>query len=285
MTILNSNVTMQIVPQLTRSLGTASQGKYMFNNNLVMAIKVNGKVLREFDGTVALPFGSEYSILIKNLSTRKAAVKINIDGSDVTENIQLIIEPKSDLDLKRFIKDGNLEAGNAFKFIKKTDKIEKYRGNKAEDGLITVTYEFEREYVPYVYKPPKYFVNPDQYWLSNGGHGIVDCSDHTIPSCTYSSTVITRGALQSSIAMNDAGITAPGSIVEQKFNSTYGFVSDGIKHSMTLQLKGEVETVQGAVIVQKAVTVKKLQRCKMCGTDTKQTAKFCHECGASVQIV
>ena len=39
----------------------------MYNNKLVAAIKSNGKVLREFGEEVYIPFGSEYSILIKNL--------------------------------------------------------------------------------------------------------------------------------------------------------------------------------------------------------------------------
>ena len=38
-----------------------------FKKNMVCSIKANGKILREIDNTVRLPFNSEYSILLKNL--------------------------------------------------------------------------------------------------------------------------------------------------------------------------------------------------------------------------
>ena len=38
----------------------------MYLQKLAVAVKVNGKVLREVGDTVYIPFGSEYSILIKN---------------------------------------------------------------------------------------------------------------------------------------------------------------------------------------------------------------------------
>ena len=87
----------------------------MFSNSLIMAVKVGGKVLREFDGTVALPFGSEYTIYFKNTSPRRASVDVSIDGEDVLDNHSLIIEPYSVFELKRFVKNGNINNGNAFK--------------------------------------------------------------------------------------------------------------------------------------------------------------------------
>ena len=48
----------------------------MYESKLAAAIKVNGKVLREFNkDTVYIPFGSEYSILLKNLNTKRAIVE------------------------------------------------------------------------------------------------------------------------------------------------------------------------------------------------------------------
>ena len=40
----------------------------MYHKKLVASIRTNGKILREFKDTVYLPFGSEYSILLKNLN-------------------------------------------------------------------------------------------------------------------------------------------------------------------------------------------------------------------------
>ncbi len=261
----------------------------MFKNNFVVAVKVNGKILREVQDIVYLPFGTEYSLILKNVSPQKAQVKVSIDGSDVTEDVHLIVDGNDTLELKRFIKKGNLEAGNAFKFIEKTSKIEQYRGNKAEDGLITVTYEFAR-------KPAAV----EEYWsLVQWGSGCWGGSTLLSTSCstqsfTNSSTTTATFDLQGSNSSDSSnvlrswapkvadGITAPGSVVEQAFRTVAALVTDGVKHSMTLQMKGRDGE---EMAVSKPVTVQKVMRCTMCGTNTRQTAKFCHECGASVQIV
>lgn len=249
----------------------------MFKNNLVVAVKVSGKILREFDDIVYIPFGTEYSILLKNLFRKKVRVHVKIDGQDALDGKSLIIEPHDSIDLKRFIKNGNLDAGNAFKFIEKTDKIEKHRGNHAEDGLITVEYEFEND--------------KNVSWSSIRG-GIDNSStkrDYFYNENIFRPTLIYKNSVNYtqhyntlSNNANTSGITAPGSIQEQKFTPAGMFIGDGTKHIMTLQLKGLVD---GQQEIQKPVTVTRLKRCNMCGTSVRQVAKFCHECGASVEIV
>lgn len=296
----------------------------MFSNNFIVAIKVNGKVLREVQDVVYLPFGTEYTILLKNTSQQKAKVRISIDGQDATEGVNIIIPAGGDGELKRFIKGANMEAGNAFKFIEKTSKIEEFRGNKAEDGLITITYEFERKPKPIDYgygwqNAVLYRDGGSNVLRSHSGTtyssgtydgaayagaaasascddvGEVQCSSGAVSSdWNKMSRRIQAGSTQSLYSaevkrvrpqndVNTSGITAPGSVVEQKFNLTSDFLTDGVSHTMTLQLKGEVG--DSRKLVKEAVVVKKVQRCTMCGTNTKQTAKFCHSCGASVQLV
>ena len=58
----------------------------MYQSKLVASLKANGKILREFKDTVYIPFGSEYSFLIKNLNTQRAVVNIFIDGNDVVDS-------------------------------------------------------------------------------------------------------------------------------------------------------------------------------------------------------
>lgn len=114
----------------------------MYNNKLVTCIKVNGKILREFKDTVYVPFGSEYSVFVKNLESRRAIVKIEIDGTQVCPD-GFVVNANSDLDVERFVKDMN--KGNRFKFIERTAKIEDGpRGIKAEDGLIRVSFQYEK---------------------------------------------------------------------------------------------------------------------------------------------
>src|SRR5574343_489084 len=125
----------------------------MYSSKLVVAIKHNGRVLREHGDLVRIPFGSEYSIFIKNKNSVRCLVSVEIDGQDATEGIRLIVPANGSVDLERFIKNGNMNAGNRFKFIERTEKIEQHRGIGAEDGLIRVEYEFEREPAPITYTP------------------------------------------------------------------------------------------------------------------------------------
>jgi hypothetical protein len=114
----------------------------MYGNKLAAAIKVNGKVLREFKDTAYIPFGSEYTILIKNLNTVRALVNIYIDGDNVVPG-GLVLNPGQEVDLERSVKNGNLNSGNKFKFIERTGAVEEHRGVKLEDGLIRIEHQFE----------------------------------------------------------------------------------------------------------------------------------------------
>jgi len=120
----------------------------MYNSKLVASIKANGKVLREFKDTVYIPFGSEYSILLKNLNTVRALINIYIDGDNIVPG-GLVLNAGQEIDLQRAIRNGNMNEGNKFKFIERTGKIEDHRGIKLEDGLIRVEYQFEKVYPKY----------------------------------------------------------------------------------------------------------------------------------------
>lgn len=116
----------------------------MYNNKLVTCIKVAGKVLREQNDTVKLPFGSEYSVYLKNLDSVKILAKVEIDGQDVGDGTQFIVPANGTIDIERFIKNGNFGQGNKLKFIERSSGIEKHRGIMAEDGLIRVEFQFEK---------------------------------------------------------------------------------------------------------------------------------------------
>ena len=288
----------------------------MYNNKLAVALKANGKVLREQKDTVYVPFGTEYTILIKNLNTVRASVTIEVDGQDATENVSLIINPKEELELTRFIKNANLNEGNRFKFIERTASIEQHRGVGIEDGLIRVEFEFEREK-----QPLTTLVNHQPWWdqkIGSPWYGREDKLFYVDP--TYSTCDAAGGLLRSkstgpqlmnsvtcgqaftanatselsfgaaSVNMsapvaqsfNDAGITVPGSVSDQKFSTVYGFNGDGVKHSIVLKLLGENPAGE---VIQQPITVKAKPKCTTCGKVNKATAKFCSECGTSLTLV
>ena len=89
----------------------------VFNNNFIAVVKCRGKVLRESNGgEVRIPFGSEYSILLKNKSNQRAVVNVEINGDDALSSNQIVIDGNGKLELEGFM-DGDGDVTNKFKFI------------------------------------------------------------------------------------------------------------------------------------------------------------------------
>jgi len=247
----------------------------MYESKMAAAIKVKGKVLREFKDTVYIPFGSEYSILLKNLNTKRAVVNIFIDGQTIVEN-GLVLNAGQEIDLERFVKNGNLTEGNRLKFIERTSSVEQHRGVKLEDGIVRIEYQFES---------PPVSINTLPSWQVNSimrGHwpGSISASGSTgypIQSTYCSTTSASVSANAFSASVNDAGITVPGSKSSQTFTTTYMGAMEPEKFSMVFRLLG-------GEAVKEAVTVKHKPKCVTCGTQNKAHAKFCHKCGTSLEI-
>ena len=139
----------------------------VYSHQFVAAVKVNGSILREAAGKVAVPFGSEYAVYLKNLASVRAMARVEIDGTDATEGTWLVLAPNSSMDLERFIRNGNLQGGNRFKFIKRTPKIEEARGIKGEDGLVRIEYKFEKLPDPEVHTHHYHHHHDYPYYYSN----------------------------------------------------------------------------------------------------------------------
>ena len=278
----------------------------MYESKMVCCLKANGKVLREHKDTVYVPFGTEYSILIKNLNSVRAMVNISIDGKDIADGkADFIVNANTEIDLTRFLAGGNMNQGNKFKFIERTPGIEQHRGVGVEDGIIRIEFQFERQSTPLLYpstdywKDKVYYRDPGYNTLWNQTIGTAASSSvlrsvstpssdqyGAVASAAYApnSSYTSKGpeVTLSSQVVNDAGITVPGSVSDQKFESVSGFALDGVKHVMVLRLVGE--TPEGKKVVE-PVTVKAKPKCVTCGRVNKAGAKFCAECGTSLQIV
>jgi zinc-ribbon domain len=260
----------------------------MYHNRLAMAVKVNGKVLREFKDTVFLPFGAEYSLLIKNLHTVRALVRISIDGNEVVDG-GLIVDYNSEIELERMVKT-NLNEGNRFKFIERSDAVEQHRGVKLEDGIIRVEYQFEDRSF---YRPPTLTYTAQPYWTND----ILVGSDisHTVSTnsvlrnaihdmqCSATSSVHPGVACNDFVetGYNDAGITVPGSVSNQKFSKVTGFRVLPDQHVMIFKLLGETPDNEP---IRKPVTVKAKPKCVTCGKQNKAHAKFCSHCGTALTV-
>ena len=284
----------------------------MYSNKLVASLKANGKILREFKDTVYIPFGSEYSFLLKNLHTQRAVVNIFIDGDNIVEG-GLVVDAGREVNLERYIKNGNLTEGNRFKFIERTAAIEDGpRGIKLEDGLIRIEFQFE--------KPPVAIHNSYGNFRYTGAGGSMSSSEYrgitdkfTLQASGSISQMNVNGALRgvdysqgesvkataasainkvapnemelhdgaATCDWNDVGITVPGSKSTQKFQHVTMGVMEAEKHTMVIKLLGE--TADNKPVLQ-PVTVERKLECVTCGKKNKAHAKFCTECGTALEI-
>lgn len=238
----------------------------MYNQNLAFAIKSNGRILREIDGKVYLPFGSEYAIVIKNLhASNRASVKITIDGKDVLNGRSLIVNCGQSIDLERFVEE--LDSGYKFKFIERTAGIESHRGVGLEDGLVQVTYQFEEPQYPTLYRGLGRSFSAGSISGSMGDMG------------SYAA-VNSVNAPSLNVYTNDAGVTAAGSDSTQKFHDAHLGRLNSTVHQMILHLKGE----SASTPVQAPVTVKSKSTCAMCGKSYPSGTKFCADDGARLTM-
>lgn len=268
----------------------------MYGNKMAIAIKSAGKVLREFNkDTVYLPFGAEYSIFIKNLDTVRASVSISIDGQDVADGDTFIVNGSSAIDIERFLKKGNLNEGNRFKFIERSPSVEQHRGIGVEDGIVVVKYKFEKrlpkteiihhhhhhDNYPWPYNPPLVWSTYDTRPINSTGVRTKAASGILRGNfASGKSSSVAQSANINHVA-NDVGITVPGSVSQQQFQTVAEFQKEEQEFSLVLRLVGQTGSQQ----VSEPITVKHKQKCITCGFTNKSTAKFCGNCGTSLEIV
>jgi len=287
-----------------------------YKDAFVVEVKCNGKILRMRDDFVHLPFGSEYSIYLKNLSARKASVKINIDGQDVLDYSALILNPNTSTELEGFLR--GTTATNKFKFIKKTKEIQEHRGDKIDDGMIRVEFAYEKD------KPIRKVILEDhdhhhhhhhhhEYDHYHWNHNNWFTGDSTIKygSVGGSSGDGVRGMAQSSFTMNnskggepvqsafysnvtmdslgteslgapldDEGITVKGSEIRQDFR--YGTIGDlDPAEVIIIRMKGIDNNTNTPV--QAPLTVQSKLTCSSCGKVSKSSFKYCPNCGTYLE--
>lgn len=278
----------------------------MHQNKFIVAVKTaTGSVLREHGEIVYLPFGHEYSILLKNLNSVRALVSVSIDGVDVGGGSQFVISPNSSIDLERFVSQTAMGAGNRFKFIERSASVEDHRGIGALDGIVRVEVWYEKPYPVYTPTPrlgSGTWPNNHGYGYDNsrgtlrggptfgtlGGNaslasGEVYCSGVTQASYVAKSGDNMAGQLQNTVtAQSVAGITVPGSISTQEFHTAASFPTEAQSTVITLALMGETETAKKVIA---PITVKQKRVCVTCGKTNRATNKFCDSCGTSLQII
>jgi len=259
----------------------------VYNNNLIACIKVDGKVLREKNSSVELPFGTEYTIMLKNLNSKRAVVNIEIDGQDIGNGDRLVINPNESLNLERYI-----TSNHRFKFIEKTEEISDYRGDRPDDGLIRISYSFEKDKPNYVspwtpwysqwYKSNE--VTYDTHTntpISKSSYTSCDVGDWTTQDCVYKNESDSDNKVNLN-CINNSGITVPGSKSNQQFEHINNIETENEIHVIVLSLVGCKKQNDQIVTVQRPILVQTKLTCPTCGKKCPSNDNFCPRCGTAL---
>ncbi len=242
----------------------------MYTNGFVLSLKIGEKFLSENSNRVTMPFGSEYSVYLKNADNKKAVVEVLIDGQSVLGGNKIVVMPNSALDLEGYLNGDT--ARNKFKFIERTKDIEKYRGINIKDGLVEVIFQYEKlqpvynkVYTPYIwttYQAPSFTMSSTTWsgTTTNGENSYIYMSSSNLPKadCFFNEAVIDP----------NIGITVKGNDINQKFYPTYVGSLEDFTYYMSLKIVGD----------KPFFTTDKIQ-CQTCGLISKITDKFCSRCG------
>jgi len=252
---------------------------------------------------------------MKNLNSLRIKLKVSVDGQDATEGTWLVVHPNSNLELERFIKNGNFDSGNRFKFIERTTEIENHRGVGLEDGLIRIEYKTEQKpidvprfnyydvpcprpwYPPYDRRRPRVPSPFPKYGRRSSDMGPDDVMrsvtsfssstsglNSTVHTCNFMGATLSANECKidaTDSVLNDVGITVPGSVSNQHFEWTSDFLTQAIADVVVLKLRGCV----GGQRVQHAVTVDHKPKCQTCGRVNKATNSYCATCGTALTVL
>lgn len=212
----------------------------MYSQKFIAVVKVGQVCQKELaNGTVILPFSSEYSLFLKNRNNVRAVAVILIDGENVSGN-GFVVPANGSIEIER-----PLNSTNKFKFVS-LDSVEAQMEGKSGPnpdklkGLIEVRFFLEKVplkivevYTPYerprTYIPrPRRPVDPYYPWWTWDAATYTSTAGKSSLSSTISSRsskVVPTYSLSDSKALDD-GCTVEGSYSNQNFGTSYVEVED-----------------------------------------------------------
>lgn len=264
----------------------------MFGNDFVLSILQDGKICKEENGIIKIPFDSNYVIRLRNKHRLKCATDIYIDGEKTNEVGQIVVPGNDYIDIEGYLRGGN--KNTKFQFVKLADGRVK-QPNETQNGLIEVKFYLQKEteiqkivehYYDYTIKPiwiyHDDYLRPwhpfgGPYWCSNyttgdnvGGGGTSTSASITTDTldckcyCSAESKIGSGDLLGSFKPSN--GATTEGNNFKQDFNQVH------------FDLKQEAITLQLQLVGFEA----DLKKCLYCHAKTEPDDNFCTKCGAKL---
>jgi len=260
-----------------------------YDSQFVICVLHNGHPVREINGTVSVPFNSEYKIRLKNKhSYLRAKARVWVDGRKASNLGDFILKAGETLDLERFL-DSDLNSGNRFKFVPLSDS----RVNDPTDpsnGIIKVEFYREYDYTknitindPKPWKPikPRTGDSDGSSWqyipttttFTSGGTTSSCGPSRVSSSCDVSVNYV------ASLVDSNAGATVEGGHSGQQFSYGNDFQTDIFPVTLTLKIKG-ISHMGTPTIEPPKKTKKKVRFCSHCARRRSRMAdKFCPRCG------
>ncbi len=216
----------------------------VYQNKFVLCVLVNGNIVKEqSDGSVCIPFGSEYTVRLRNKNNRRVLVVLYIDGENVSEG-GFIVNANDYVDIKRPV-----NVDRAFKFVSlqsaDAQDFGKNGPSTSVTGKIEARFYFEKE--PYV---KKYTTVPLPYtyekpWVSQP---ILKWSSSTKSSLTseLQNSQITNDADTCGLYSGEIKLCDTTSIPPQNDCCLQSFGFSGQLHSSSVQGFSDGCTVEGS---------------------------------------
>jgi len=258
----------------------------MYQEKFVCSLKVDGRFLRDEKGEIKIPFGTDYSLYLKNVDSRDAIVKVSIDGEDVLDGNRLVVRGNSSMDLMGFM-NGN-QVRKAFRFIELTKDIEDHIGYNPEDSLIRIEVWYEKmkpvtQDVYTVYHNYPWNPYPHIYWTDITYNNANNYATRRGSGTSTSLTTNFEDALMSFNCANytsDVGITVKGEDCHQDFGSAYVSDLESQSHVMVLRLSGYKDANKKVEMI---LTTKDKVECPTCGKKNEYNNRFCSSCGTALK--
>jgi hypothetical protein len=262
-----------------------------YDSQFVLCVLHNGSPVREIGGTVHLPFHSEYKIRVKNKhSFLRAKARVWVDGRQVSNLGDFILQPNETLDLERFL-DESMTNGRRFKFVPVGDG----RVNDPtdpENGIIKVEFYREKRWDPPRITPRPirrtYGAQPDwTYNQSNSAGPILTGGGRSSCSVNYMSQTISSSLIPDQTAFVDegAGATVEGGYSGQSFVYGSDFPTEPYPVTLRLNVRGlERGNWENEYEISPSPRPQKkmIKFCPNCGAKRHRMAdKFCHRCGTA----
>lgn len=265
-----------------------------YDSQFVLCVLHKGSPVREINGKVHVPFDSEYKVRLKNKhSYLRAKARVWIDGRQVSNLGDFILQPGQTLDLERFL-DSSLSQGNRFKFVPLSDgRVNDPTDN--ENGIVKV--EFYREYdfkidwpktlspiVPYKGRrstgDPDWTLTSNPSWTTNSGpFETLTFNSHSVGSSDILCNA-SMNFLAACVTEPSNGATVEGNISNQQFVQGVDFTTDLFPTTLTLQIRGLENRISTKPNILPNPEKKKVRFCSNCGKRrSRRSDKFCGRCG------